>query len=159
MLKIIGVIKSVKYRSKSCKFWVLLWNVNAFVKNNISIAYWGKKTKLDFSFWIHTSPFFSTIKDCPNGELVNDGNCNDENNNEDCLFDGDDCCGSCVNTDLCTQCACLGNLTGNGYSNSMIGNGICNDETNTFDCAYDGLDCCGSNATIDHCTDCTCHGK
>ena len=138
---------------------MLLWNVNAFVKNNISIAYWGKNTKLDFSFWIHTSPFFSTIKDCPNGELVSDGNCNDENNNEDCLFDWDDCCGSCVNTDLCTQCACLGNLTGNGYSNFMIGNGICNDETNTFDCAYDGLDCCGSNATIDHCTDCTCHGK
>ena len=112
----------------------------------------------NYNFFLNSYFPFPT-KDCTNGELVDDGICNDENNNEECLFDWDDCCGSCVNTDLCTQCACLGNLTGNGYSNSMIGNGICNDETNTFDCAYDGLDCCGSNATIDHCTDCTCHGK
>ena len=103
--------------------------------------------------------FFSTNKDCPNGELVNDGKCNDETNNEDCYFDGDDCCGSCADTELCTQCACLGNLTGNGYSHPLLGNGICNDETNTLECAYDGLDCCGSNATIDYCTDCTCHSK
>ena len=98
------------------------------------------------------------ILGCTHGELIADGRCNDESNNEDCLYDGDDCCGSCVNTELCNQCTCLGNLTGNGYSNSLLGNGICNDETNTFECAYDGLDCCGSNATLDHCTDCTCHG-
>ena len=91
--------------------------------------------------------------------MINDGNCNDETNNENCIYDGDDCCGGCVHTEYCTQCACLGNLTGNGYSNSLLGNGICNDETNTFECAYDGLDCCGSSANIDHCTECVCHGN
>ena len=104
-------------------------------------------------------PFLFNKKDCPNGELVDDGKCNDKTNNEDCFFDGDDCCGSCPNTELCTQCAYLRNLTGNGYSNPFLGNGICDDETNTLECAYDGLDCCGSNATVDHCTECACHGK
>ena len=99
------------------------------------------------------------ILGCTHGDLIGDGNCNDESNTEDCIYDGDDCCGSCPNTELCTNCACLGNLTGNGYSNSLLGNGICEDETNTLECAYDGLDCCGSNATMDHCTDCACYGK
>ena len=68
--------------------------------------------------------------------MVNDGNCNDETNNEDCLFDGDDYCGSCPNTELCTQCACLGNLSGNGYSNPLLGNAICNEN---FECAFDAV--------------------
>ena len=36
-----------------------------------------------------------------------DGYCDDVNNNEACLFDGGDCCGSNVNTDWCTECQCL----------------------------------------------------
>ena len=91
--------------------------------------------------------------------FVGDGVCNDETNNAECNYDGDDCCGSCVYTEFCTQCACLGNFTGNGYPNYLLGNGICNDETNTLECGYDGFDCCGSNVDIDHCTECACHGK
>ena len=91
--------------------------------------------------------------------LVGDGVCNDETNIAECNYDGGDCCGSCVHTEFCTQCACLGDLIGNGYPNYLVGNGICNDEANTLECAYDGLDCCGSNVAIDHCTECACHGK
>ena len=38
--------------------------------------------------------------------FINDGICNDENNVEECNYDGGDCCGSCINTDNCTECLC-----------------------------------------------------
>ena len=44
--------------------------------------------------------------DCDYGELVGNGHCNDEANNADCLYDGGDCCGGCVNTDQCSHCLC-----------------------------------------------------
>ena len=88
--------------------------------------------------------------------FVGDGVCNDETNNAECNYDGDDCCGSCVYTEYCTQCACLGNLTGNGNSNPLLGNGICNDDTNIVECGYDGGDCCGSCVNTDYCTECQC---
>ena len=78
---------------------------------------------------------------------------------QDCFYDWDDCCGSCVNTESCTECFCNGNLTGNGFSNHLIANGVCNDDMNIFDCAYDGFDCCGSNVSIKHCVECNCHGR
>ena len=40
------------------------------------------------------------------GPLVGDGYCHDEFNNQDCLYDGLDCCGLNVNTDFCSICAC-----------------------------------------------------
>ena len=43
---------------------------------------------------------------CDYGELVDNGHCNDEANNADCLYDGGDCCGGCVNTDQCSHCLC-----------------------------------------------------
>ena len=42
--------------------------------------------------------------DVPN--YIGDGYCDDENNNDDCNFDGGDCCGPNVNTQYCTQCIC-----------------------------------------------------
>ena len=39
-------------------------------------------------------------------DLVGNGVCNDEANNEGCNFDGGDCCGACVNTEYCTECVC-----------------------------------------------------
>ena len=33
--------------------------------------------------------------------------CNDETNNEDCNYDGGDCCESCVAMEECTECACI----------------------------------------------------
>ena len=37
-------------------------------------------------------------------ELVGNGICNDENNNEKCNWDGGDCCGDEVNKDHCIHC-------------------------------------------------------
>ena len=90
--------------------------------------------------------------------LVADGFCNDETNNDDCHYDGGDCCGSCINTDYCSQCTCLGEIIGNGIPNAFVGDGFCNDETNNADCNYDGGDCCGSCILNNQCTDCACLG-
>ena len=38
--------------------------------------------------------------------LLGDGYCNDETNNQDCNFDGGDCCGPCINTEVCSECEC-----------------------------------------------------
>ena len=57
--------------------------------------------------------------------MVDDGICNDENNNIECEYDGGDCCS---NPD-------------------MVDNGICNDETNNIGCEYDGGDCCGPDVS------------
>ena len=72
---------------------------------------------------------------------LHNGFCNDKTNNENCNYDGEDCCGSCVLNNQCTQCACLG---GADTMNVLIGNTVCNDEANIADCYYDGGDCCKS---------------
>ena len=41
---------------------------------------------------------------------VGDGFCNDETNNVHCYYDGLDCCRSPVNTELCSNCTCHGEL-------------------------------------------------
>ena len=96
------------------------------------------------------------LKTCEAGyhPLVGDGYCNDETNNADCDFDGGDCCGTCVNTDFCSDCACFGGIMGNGVPNLLVGNGVCNEETNEKFCLYDGFDCCGSDVNGD-----ACHGN
>ena len=38
--------------------------------------------------------------------MIEDGFCDDETNNEDCRFDGGDCCGYCANQDHCLDCTC-----------------------------------------------------
>ena len=45
--------------------------------------------------------------------LVGNNYCNDETNNDDCNYDGGDCCGSCVVKEYCSECECLGGVTGN----------------------------------------------
>ena len=39
-------------------------------------------------------------------ELMGNGFCNDEANTPGCNYDGGDCCGACVNTELCIGCIC-----------------------------------------------------
>merc|ERR1712168_301847 len=38
---------------------------------------------------------------------IGDDYCDDENNNNECGYDGGDCCGDNVNTMYCSECACL----------------------------------------------------
>ena len=73
-----------------------------------------------------------------------------------CNYDGGDCCGSCVNKEYCSTCACLDGGSGNGVVNSLIGNGYCDDGLNNAECNYDGQDCCGPSANTDYCTLCIC---
>ena len=103
--------------------------------------------------------YYSFVLDCNQPTLIGDGYCNDEVNILDCGYDGGDCCGSCINTDLCTNCSCLGSTIGNGVPNPLVGNGYCNDNTNNVHCLYDGLDCCRSLVNTDSCSDCLCHGE
>jgi hypothetical protein len=72
-----------------------------------------EETSLHFSAFQKTQlfhiekPSVKIFSDCPGPlELIDDGVCNDEVNNAGCNFDGGDCCGACVNTDLCSACVC-----------------------------------------------------
>ena len=91
--------------------------------------------------------------------MIGDGFCNDEANNLDCNFDGGDCCGKCINMNLCKNCSCFTDVIGNDFPNALVGDGYCNDETNNMDCNYDGGDCCLSVVSTDNCTECLCHVK
>ena len=42
----------------------------------------------------------------PFGTQVGDKECDDVTNNEECNYDGGDCCMDNVNTDHCTECIC-----------------------------------------------------
>ena len=88
---------------------------------------------------------------------VGDGYCDDGTNIAACNYDGGDCCGSCVNTEYCSNCECHGGLTSVGMTNPLVGNSFCNDETNIGACNYDGGDCCGHNVNADFCFQCHCH--
>ena len=122
------------------------------------------KVLLFYSILLFISHFSS---DCQYTTLIKNGFCNDESNNEDCDYDGGDCCGFCIAKDHCSECACIAdgspdsyaNVWLHGLSNILVGNGFCNDETNKEDCDYDGGDCCASNIQKDYCSECSCHGK
>ena len=94
--------------------------------------------------------------DCYQVSLISDGYCNDDTNIVECGYDGGDCCGSCINTDYCTNCSCIGIVTGNGVPNALVGDGYCNDETNNAACDYDHGECCLSNMNTDYCSNCSC---
>ena len=129
--------------------------------------------------------FSYLVPGCDYVALVNNGFCNDETNNEDCNYDGGDCCVVDANTDSCSECACYLRetcaagyhpLVGNGFCNddtniaecdfdggdccsnlNMVGDDFCNDENNNPECTYDGGDCC-VNVHTDSCSDCNCLG-
>ena len=91
---------------------------------------------------------------CDNVALVGNSVCNDETNIAACNYDGGDCCGSCINTEYCSNCDCHAGLTSVGMT--LVGDGVCNDEANDAECDYDGGDCCLINVNTDSCSECNC---
>jgi hypothetical protein len=87
---------------------------------------------------------------------IGDGQCDDATNNQECHFDGGDCCGYNVNTLHCMECICFEDLSCDAPL-ALIGDGVCDDEANIAGCSYDGGDCCGDCANTDLCNECTCH--
>ena len=96
--------------------------------------------------------------DCDQPTFVGDGYCNDETNILECSFDKGDCCGSCIITESCTNCSCIGYTREDEISNVLVGDGYCNDKTNTPNCNFDGGDCCGSCIITEFCSNCSCIG-
>ena len=55
--------------------------------------------------------------------MIGNGYCNDETNNQDCKYDGGDCCVN-VNTEHCSKCQCLGGgvITSPGFPETYAHN-------------------------------------
>merc|ERR1712036_118571 len=99
-----------------------------------------------------------------------DGNCDDENNNCGCDYDGGDCCaktlGKAVVKKYCKKCECL-DPKGKGVNPcgapKYKKDGNCDDENNNAGCQYDGGDCCAKTVKNQigavntfYCTECLC---
>ena len=113
------------------------------------------------------------MENCTGVELwVNDGVCDDLNNNIECNFDGGDCCGPYVNTGYCNECLCLNSSSitttttiappfsqCNSSLLAWIGDGFCDAATNNENCHFDDGDCCGNNVVTLYCENCLCHNS
>jgi len=95
---------------------------------------------------------------------IEDGYCDDENNNAECQFDGGDCCNNSMeNWDFyCSDCACI---IGDASTCEIgvphwVGDDFCDDENNNVMCGFDGGDCCPPHARPArwdwYCNDCEC---
>ncbi|CAB1104085.1 unnamed protein product [Ectocarpus sp. CCAP 1310/34] len=83
---------------------------------------------------------------CPVEDIGN-GRCDDEYNNEFCLFDGGDCCAPSCLGESCGayEYDCKDpNTPEYGLECNMdyVGDGECDSVTNSQECQYDGGDCC-----------------
>jgi len=99
---------------------------------------------------------------CPEPSWKGDGYCDDDNNVEECEFDGGDCCGTNVDETFCSKCECLEDVGGGGSGEegcaepSWKGDGYCDDDNNIEGCEFDGGDCCGTNVDETFCNKCEC---
>merc|ERR1712210_348698 len=109
---------------------------------------------------------------CGEPKYKADGNCDDNNNNCGCDYDGGDCCGVNVKKTYCKQCKCLDPnykkpSGGNGKCAQKCGapkyegDGVCDDANNNCGCRYDGGDCCaktvkGGKLNKNYCKQCQC---
>merc|ERR1712032_755103 len=110
-------------------------------------------------------------KGCGAPKWKGDGNCDDENNNAGCTWDGGDCCGA-KNFGYCKQCKCLdctyvakGDKCVKDFKKAC---GVpkykkdknCDDENNNCRCDWDGGDCCeksnGGSVITKYCKQCKC---
>ncbi len=115
---------------------------------------------------------------------IGDGVCTGNLNNEECGFDGGDCCLQASNCKDCygEQCHCHDTGLANCPSSlnilcffknhndcissysvsdvcSFLANGFCNEENNNLACNYDGGDCCLVGHSCGFCSGagCLCH--
>jgi hypothetical protein len=114
---------------------------------------------------------------CGSPNWAGDGNCDDQNNNAGCAYDGGDCClatvqnnQGIVKTNYCDECACLDpdnqyvpTTTESCGNANWAGDGTCDDQNNNAACEYDGGDCClatvQNNQGIvktNYCDECAC---
>ena len=92
--------------------------------------------------------------------LVENSVCNDETNDENCDYDGGDCCLLSRNDEHCSECDCHHQETcAAGFLHGWVGDGYCHDETNNPDCNYDGGDWCGPCVVTQFCSECECRGN
>merc|ERR1719506_2874303 len=89
--------------------------------------------------------------------------CNDENNNAGCDWDGGDCCGPSNYKPFCKKCECLDctyvpptTPKPKCQDEKYKGDGHCDDHNNNKGCDYDGGDCCGPKVVKTFCTKCKC---
>lgn len=99
---------------------------------------------------------------CNSAKYVGDGNCDDNNNNCGCDWDGGDCCGP-KGYKFCVKCKCLDchyirisdkctdDIRGMCGKPDLKGDVFCDDENNNAGCAWDGGDCCGQKNNYDYC--------
>ena len=106
---------------------------------------------------------------CGLPKFANDQQCDDENNNSECNFDGGACCNNNIAgwDTYCTDCECLQGQTTttttvqnneNCGSPQWANDDNCDDENNTAECNFDGGACCNNNVAgwDEFCTDCEC---
>ena len=103
----------------------------------------------------------TSSKECPFTKFAGDNVCDDLINNEECDWDGGDCCGYNVNTLLCSACDCLDPNHNSDHDGCIdpfdyTGDSLCDDALNNEDCEWDGGDCCGANVNTDVCSACDC---
>merc|ERR1712210_181229 len=101
---------------------------------------------------------------CKSKAYVGDGNCDDENNNCGCKYDGGDCCLPKVVKTYCKDCSCVDpkqkkKCNGKCGAKAYVGDGNCDDNNNNCGCNYDGGDCCPKGSkpvSKKYCTICKC---
>ena len=82
------------------KIWFLSWAISI-----LSLKKQQRKNVYKLSYERN----FNFFNDLGGGVLtwVNDGFCDDMNNNEACNYDDGDCCGTLANKKFCRNCQCL----------------------------------------------------
>ena len=78
---------------------------------------------------------------CPGEKLIGDGYCDDSNNNEDCLYDGGDCCNKESVFLYCHECLCHPNTT--IQTTTKVDKATNRPSITTTECAF-----CSSNAKV-----------
>ncbi len=100
---------------------------------------------------------------CDNHYMISNGVCDGDNNNDECKFDGGDCClepSFCLFT--CEGDDCLCHETGSShccYNIHWSNDGFCDESNNNLQCLFDGSDCCVEEADCSYCEGdgCICH--